>query len=272
MLAAIKSINNQEGVRSKIILVINGANYDRELSQEIQKLPNVEVVFFKIANLALAIEHGRSLVLSKYFSFLDDDDEYIENTLLSRISKMESGDHIDVLVTNGYDVLNGVQTLRVKDPNGVNHDPLKALMDYNWLASCGGTFRAATVSNEYFKNTIKYYEWTSIAFQVSVDLQILFVDIPTYHVNDSVISLSKSSEYIVASEDILRMMLASDKSENIRTSLNRKLSSVLHTISDYHRGNDQLVSAWQYHLKSLLGTGGYRYIAYTRKLLYALFK
>ena len=272
LLNAIESIGHQDGVGSKIIVVINGSLYDARLTELIQNIPNTELVFSKVADLALAIEHGRSLVNTKYFSFLDDDDEYIQNTLISRINRLEEDDSIDVLVTNGYDISNGVQELRVKDSAAINHDPLKALMNYNWLASCGGTFRSATVSKEYFKKPVKYYEWTTIAFRVSGELNVVFVDIPTYCVNDSTVSLSKSSDYIVASEDILRMMLASGKSRKIKKILHIKLSSVLHTISDFHRNNNNLTSAWIYHMKSLLYTGGYRYFAYTRRLLYAVFK
>jgi len=272
LLKAIESINHQEGVDVKIIVVVNGALYDAALTKIIQKLPNTGLVFFETANLALAIEHGRGLVQTKYFSFLDDDDEYLENTLKSRVGALETDASIDVLVTNGYDVSKGLQHVRVKNPDAVNRDPLNALMHYNWLASCGGTFRSATVSNEFFKKPVKYYEWTTIAFRVSGDLNVKFVDIPTYSVNDSVESLSKSSEYIVASEDIIRMMLSNDKARKIRKTLNRKLSAVLHTISDFHRNNDNLSTAWQYHFKSLFSVGGYRYLGYTRRLLYSLFK
>ena len=272
LLGAIESIRQQQGLDSKILIVVNGSIYDAELTQLLKKLPDTELVFSEIADLALAIEYGRRLVNTKYFSFLDDDDEYIENTLLSRVSRLEGDASIDLLVTNGYDVCNGEQTLRVKNPTAVNHDPLKALMDYNWLASCGGTFRSTTVTNEFFKKPVKYYEWTTIAFRIIGELNLVFVDVPTYRVNDSIVSLSKSSEYIVASEDILRMMLESDKSKNIRKILNRKLSSVLHTISDFHRHDNNLASAWNYHIKSLLCSGGYRYLAYTRRLLYAFFE
>jgi len=272
LLAAIESIAKQEGLVSKILIVINGSVYDADLNQVIQKLPNTELVFSKNANLALAIEYGRSLVQTKYFSFLDDDDKYIENTLLTRVSRLEEDASIDVLVTNGYDVSNGEQALRVKDPAIVNRDPLTALMDYNWLASCGGMFRLATVTNEYFKKPIKYYEWTTIAFRVSGELNVVFVDTPTYCVNDTSVSLSKSAGYIIASESIIRMMLASDKSQKIRKTLNSKLSSVLHTMADFYRHNNNLTSAWYYHIKSLFFIGGYRYLAYTRKLLYTFFK
>jgi len=272
LLKAIESINQQEGIDVKIIVVVNGSFYDAPLTELIQNFPDTELVFIETADLALAIEHGRTLVKTKYFSFLDDDDEYLENTLKSRVDELESDSSLDVLVTNGFDISKGLQQVRVKNPDAVNQDPLKALMHYNWLASCGGTFRATTATNEYFEKPIKYYEWTTIAFRVSGSLKVKFVDIPTYLVNESLVSLSKSSGYIVASENIIRMMLSNDKSQNIRKMLNRKLSAVLHTISDFHRHNENLSSAWSYHLKSLFRVGGYRYFGYTRRLFYAFFK
>ena len=83
---AVESILSQSGVRAIPLLVVNGPAYDRDLLRRWQSDPRVRCHYLQTGSLPGAIRHGRSLVETPYFSFLDDDDLYEPNTLQVRVS------------------------------------------------------------------------------------------------------------------------------------------------------------------------------------------
>jgi hypothetical protein len=108
-----------------------------------------------------------------------------------------------------------------------------------------------------------------LAFRLAVSRKIRFLDIPTYRLRlGSPGSVSASTQYLLGQPDALQTLLELDLPTNIRRALRRKLSSSLHAISERSQKDGNNLAAWRYHLRSLFISGGYRYLLYTRHLLW----
>jgi glycosyltransferase involved in cell wall biosynthesis len=264
LIRAIDSVNAQDGVLPCIIIVVNGGGADPQLIREIRSRPNVTVEILSDANVSAATRLGRSIVRTSTFAFLDDDDILLPNTLRLRLDALV-GQSADLLVTNGRRAdgtpvcTNAIQ---------INDDPIMALLRENWLASCAGLFRTASITGEFFDGRTKYNEWTLIAFKIAVaGRKIIFVDVPTYEISNTAGSASKafSEEYFRVSTGVVSHMLEKAPRQ-YRPALRKKLLSEMHAASDFHRGRGDVKAAWTYHMKSLY-SGGWQYLPYTRRLL-----
>jgi glycosyltransferase involved in cell wall biosynthesis len=266
LLRAIETAQAQRGVVAKILVIVNGVRYDPSLLARLQSRSDIEVEYREVGSLPLALEYGRSRVKSDFFCFLDDDDELTEDSISMRLDALDDVT-IDVAVSNGFNAHNGQRHLRVKQPSKVQDDPLSALVQENWLASSGGLFRTRSIPMEYFSNLLKYYEWTTLAFRISLNKKIAFIDQPGYVINDTPSSLSKNAEFLLSDEKIIREMLSYPVPFSVQILLKRKLAQALHNNSSYFFERGDLFSAWRYHVSSMFSRGGGRFVLYTRKLL-----
>jgi glycosyltransferase involved in cell wall biosynthesis len=271
LMRAIQSIQGQSCADVSVIIVVNGQHFDPIEYEKLTKMAGLIVVYQHQGSLPMAIQYGRSLVTSSFFAFLDDDDEYLPEALFHRLQPLLSDDAVDYVVSNGFRSVHSQDQLAVLNIDSVHNNPLLALINENWLASCGGLFRSSSVPIEYFDGKTAYLEWTYLAYKLASTLTMKFVNVPTFRVYDSDVSLSKSSGYQEAALLVLPEILRLDLPEKIRTSVRAKMGRACHNIADYHHGHGNIAKAWRYHLISLCHRGGWRYILYSRKLFF-LFK
>ena len=268
---AVESILSQSGVRAIPLLVVNGPAYDRDLLRRWQSDPRVRCHYLQTGSLPGAIRHGRSLVETPYFSFLDDDDLYEPNTLRVRVEAFDAdgAEQPDVVVCNGLREVGERVTRCFRNMSAYGSDPLRALLDQNWLASCGGTFRSASVGVEYFDGVTKYLEWTTTAFHCATRLKIHFIETLAYRLFDSEVSLSKSVNYRRGVVDGLGVIAKLELPADVRAAVLRKRSHALHELSDWYRLEGRLANAWGAHLNCVRGRDGLRYLTFTLRLLYS---
>lgn len=267
LLRAIDTVLTQDSVELETIILVNGDRYDPELLAQLRTDPRLRVVQQQVGSLPAALRNGRMEVTSDYFAFLDDDDEYLPGALRTRVAPMLHDADLDAVATNGY---RGTGTESyVEHPSQINRDPFGAMIRSNWLASCGGLFRSAAIHADYFDGKTKYFEWTLLAFRVLyAHHKVKFIDVPTYRVNDSPGSLSKSLEYQRASAGFIEYLMSMDPPRHIRRELQAKLAAAWHDLSDQFRKTGDRGAAWQCHLRSLIGRGGLKYLPYTRRLMF----
>ena len=179
---------------------------------------------------------------------------------------------IDVVVTNGYRVIDNKETLRWKDFAKARLDPLATLLSENWLTSSSALFRSTSITVDYFDDDLKYREWLVLAFRLCLARRnIYFLDTLTNRIYENKESLSRTPSYFLAEPITLKYMLSFDVPVAIRRILKRKLSASLHNVSAYYLQNGEIWQAWKSHLKSLCYPGGLRYLLYTRKLVAIVF-
>jgi len=260
---AIDSIRCQRHIAAELILVVNGSRYDPSLLEELRKLP-LRLMRLSEASLPAAIRSGRHAVTTEYFAFLDDDDIYLPDALACRVDALESGD-ADFVVSNG---ISAAGNPLIPDIGAVESDPLRTLLVKNWLTSCGGLYRSATISGDFFKLLVKYYEWTVLAFHLlTAGKKVRFVDCLTFRVSDTGNSASKqiSMESMLNAIAVAEYMFAHVPTD-VRAGLSWKLAAVYHDTSAHCLLSGRLSQAWQMHVSSML-KGGWQYFSYTRHLV-----
>lgn len=264
---AIQSVKKQANNLVTILIVVNGGRFDQGLFEQLMLSKELKVVYLKKSGVSSARAHGVSKVNTPYYCFLDDDDILLEGSLELRLDALYRAPHLDVVVINGEYFRKGERVLLVNNGEEVNSDPLLALISSNWLASCAGMFRTATIGLEWFTDLPDSNEFALLAFNMALKKKIYFIDKSGYLINNTPNSLSKTKEFILSDANILKIMLEEKLPQHIKSKIYRKLCESFHTISCYYRQNRLLVKAWQFHLRSLCYPGGVKYLSYTRKLL-----
>jgi hypothetical protein len=264
LLRAIDSVRQQSGVSPIILVVANGNRVETDVFDRLLPDPAVRVVQITQANLPAAQRLGRMLVRTEAFSFLDDDDVLLPGALRVAVDALFEGD-ADLVATNGFRHNSEVVC---RDPGRVNRDPIGALLAQNWLASCAGVFRSASIGPEFFDGETAYNEWTLLAFKIANSgRKIRFVDVPTYRISDTPFSAYKT-ESVERYQMTLRTLryLYEHCSIRHRSQVREHLICALHSFSDYQRARFRMADAWACHLRSLL-MGGWRHLPYTRHLV-----
>lgn len=268
ILAAIASLRGSSVDPVAILLVVNGSRFDPETLSILQAVDDVQIVQTEIGSLPHAIHVGRGLVQTPYFCFLDDDDEYLPGAIDRRIRMLEEDPSLSLVVTNGYRRTSSTETRALRPLDNVSRDPLRALFAGNWLASCGGLFRSDQVGEPYFRAMNPYAEWTWLAYCLSLDgLRVGAIDEPTFRINDTAGSASKSDAYRMAFFGLFQRMLDRHPPTDVQTMIRRRLADHSHDVADFERLRGNRREAWRYHIASLRSGHGWRYLAYTRYLL-----
>ena len=271
---AITSVRAGNDIGIEVLVVLNGDRYCPNLRASLESRPDVRLIYLTEGDLTRAIARGRQAVRGRYFCFLDDDDEYLPGTLSTRLRLMDRHPLIDVLVTNGYrrqcdDSGRETETLMFSGLTDNAENPLMGLTRANWLASCGGLFRSATVGPEYFNGIQKYFEWSWLAIRLSLTRNIRFRDIPTFVVNDTPDSLSKSLAYLTRELDfLLRVLNELDTPKPFRRHLHRKLAAKHISFANAALTQGFRGKALRHYLACLgSGRAGLAYALWVRKLI-----
>jgi glycosyltransferase involved in cell wall biosynthesis len=265
---AIESVAQQPGP-TRTIVVVNGSRFDAALFGALRGRDSLQVAYQQVGSLAVARRFGRSLVSTEYFTFLDDDDEILPGTLAYRVEKLRADGGADVVVSNGYIYDGREERLACTTFAGVERDPLLALMKRNWFVSCAGLFRTATVTEDFLDGTTEYGEWTMMTIRLLMARRrFVFLDRPTFRKHaETVGAMSKTTVYLEGMLATLIRFLDFDLPPEVRKLVRRKVGAALHTRSDLARAAGRRREAWGYHLQSLAFPGGWRYFAYSRKVV-----
>jgi glycosyltransferase involved in cell wall biosynthesis len=265
---AVGSVLSQGGVTVDLLVVVNGVRYEGTLRRALESDPKLRVAYREQASLPGAIEWSRTLVRGKAFAFLDDDDEYLPGALTTRWEELQCAPNAAAVVTNGYRRRGDKDVLCLAGIDEIRRNPLRSIVRANWLASCGGLYSTDRVSRDLFSSLPKYYEWTVAGFRLALNHRIAFLDIPTYRVYETAGSLSRSSEYVVKGFEVVEGMMRHRLPRDVRQALRRKRSEFAHSLVEHFRGLGDTRNAWKFHLISLTGPTGWRYLPYGRKLIH----
>ena len=115
-----------------------------------------------------------------------------------------------------------------------------------------------------------YLECTFLAALFATEYRMSWLAEPTvvYRVG-SPLAESRSRAYVVGQAGALQQILRLDLPSQVRRGLRRRVTGSYHFAAEYDRKGGRLADAWRWHGKSLLNLGGWRYLLYTRHLLYS---
>jgi len=267
LLNAIHSAGEQSGVSTKILVVVNGPQFDPVLFAMLRSRQDIKVVALTVADLPGALFAGRQLVDTEFFCFLDDDDEILPNGLAARLRALTERPEVAFVATNGYYRSNDIEQANINNTDMVSANPLLAMTDKCWLASCGGLYRTRRVDVRAFAGLPRFLEWTYLGLRLASTRKMFFLDEPTFRIYDSAGSLSSSVEYRVGSVAALEAALKLPLPRQVTHRLRIRLSAAHHVLAgDYLRGN-KLRLAWAHHLASLAQPGGVKYLLFSRRLI-----
>lgn len=267
---ALDSIQGQVGVVARPIVVVNGIRYDPAILQMLERRADIRLQYLPQACAGLARDVGRSLVTAPYFAFLDDDDVVLEDSLLKPISWLEKYPDCDVVITNRYVIKGGERTIEMVDLVDHATHPALSLLDECWLSPGASFFRAATITQDLVNVGQPYQEWTALAFRLCAEgKRFHFMDVPTAIYNDTPESLSKVMEYHEAALDVLRIIRREIRVDAaVHNKARQKYGNTLHVLAMTHWKQGRYACAWRYHLASLRPPYTFKYLLFSRKLLW----
>ena len=271
LLRAIDSILYQKEVSCRPIVVVNGDEFSHDLLNRLGHNPHLRLEKIPDKSLPAAIYHGRKVVTSSMFGYLDDDDELFPDSVSRRLALLESKPRLSLVVGNGYVYGNTDSNLVLPQDHDalakIAGDPLMALFKRNWLPSCAGLFRGSVFHPEFFSNLQPRFEWTDIAFRAALLAPLGFISEPTYRVHDSDVSLSKIADQLSVDAYyslIQRLRSLPGVPEHVQYCLAKKSSEAAHNYASYWRSQGEIYKAVCMHFESLFGPGGWRYLPASR--------
>lgn len=266
---ALRSIFQQPGVSIDCIVVFNGTAYDAELLQWVQRQPDTRTVVLAGPDKALATAIGRSLVGGDFYCFLDDDDEFLPGALCFGANYLMEHPRLDCVATNGYCVEGDDVRILLEDADRFAQDGYipTLLRARNWLVSCGGMFRTATVGEKYFLDLTRHREWTLIAFRIASDLDVQFVNRPTCRVYGAPDSQSNETAYVDAAVETLDAMLRWNRDPRNVPLLRKRQAEAYRNAASHYRMQGDFARAWRMFWRALELPGGWRHVPYAALLL-----
>lgn len=268
VLRAIDSLRAQSKVYARPIVVVNGEMADPAVVGNLEQDRDITVLYRPEANLPRALAAGRRLVDTPFFAQLDDDDELLPNALELRLQRMMQLDKPDAVVTNGLIRAGSLETESMADFPLVERDPMRTLMERNWMLPGSALFRTETLSEAVFEATPRFLEWTYIGLLLASRYRLALLSSPTViHYDDHAFSVNQSRECTLGRPHAFEAVLALDLPAEVKRQLRVKRGAAWHQAAQAAATGDRTGSAWAAHLRSLTAPGGWRYISYTRHLL-----
>lgn len=266
LLRAIESIHNASEEKVRLLIVVNGQRFDPELLECLKGRDDLDVIQIAEGSLTAAHLIGRQAVSTEFFSFLDDDDEYMPMALDVRLSLFGNNPDLDVVVTNGFSCGGGGERLTYSRLSLIGDNPLYELFQENWLHNCNHLFRSASVPIGYFENPHPYMEWTWLGFRLAIDgKKILAVNVPTFKYNNTPGSLSKSTKFVASRIGLYQRMLGSPVKRDISNLIKKRLCSAWHDLSVAELQSGNRGAAFSAHIRCLMShIDGMKYLSYTR--------
>ncbi len=275
LLRAIRSIHAGQGAPARPIVVVNGDRFDPELVATLARDPRLQLEQIARPGLPNALNHGRSVVKTPYFGFLDDDDILLPSALGDRLAVLAENPVVDAVVSWGETVdatTAGSRRFIERRPTADvmdERDPLRALLRGNWLASCGALYRSDRIGPEYFDPEMYFLEWTSVAIRLALTRTVRFLHAATPHfrIFETPDSLSRSRAYLFGVEKSLGRILTLDLPADVHDALAARRIREWHTISERMRHEGELATAWRYRARVLASRDTLKYLLACRHLL-----
>ena len=270
---ALDSIQNQSGVSARPIVVVNGDRYDPDTMAELERRPDILLHRLCQASARLALAEGRRLVTAGYFSYLDDDDVLIANSLQEPVKWLESHPDCDVLISNGYFVKEGdtlSELIRIDDHIKVAQ-PALSLLDDSWLQPGAFIFRTKSIPPNMTASSWDYMEWTHLAYKIcAAEKRVNFINVPTVRYYNTPGSRSKDAAYEEAAIDLMQLIRSDSRmSPEVRAKADKKYHVALHILAAKYAGEGDLRRAWRCHLASMHPPYTLDYLLFSRKLLWS---
>lgn len=259
---AIHSILLQHNVKTIPIVIVNGQSFNASIVRELEDRKDIKYLYLENPSQPKAIQAGRTLVETPFFSILDDDDLLFPHAMATRLEPMQNDHGTDVVVTNGifHNQFNANHaTVNISDFREIKRDPLRTIKQ-QWMLTGASLFRTATIAPSIFEGMPRYLEWTYLAVRLCLAKKnISFVNTPTIlHFLDHPFSIDRSDEAILGRPQAFQRILELELPEDVRRSFERYLGSAYYKASQVYLKTGNYRLAWWAHKKMLSCESGWR--------------
>ena len=268
---SIGSVFAQAGVTAELILVVNGSLVDQCLLDQWRREPRLTVHRIDEGNVSRARVAGLRQATGEFFSFLDDDDEFLPGALELRARLLRGQPELDVVVTNGFHhVDHDVTHVSAAFESTIHADLGGSFLRQNWFASPASMFRRATCEIALFDTGLQHFEWTYLFFRLlSAGKRFHFDGRLTYRkYENNPASISRTAQYELAWPSILRRVLDLPLERRLKVLIrDSRLTALNHSSVLLLKGGHVAEAAglhWQ-----CLKAGGWRFLPYTGRLVAA---
>lgn len=251
--------------------MVNGPWFDPETLASCERRPGVRVVRIPTPGISGARLEGRRQVRTPYFLMLDDDDELHPNAIRALIDVLKASTaSVGVALGDAFNTGRGTRYGFVPSIERIESNSLDALMHQNWLILQATLFRSSRVGPDFFDIQTVSNECTLIAFKLAlagVGVKVLDQAVATIHYSPEVPSESKTEHFITREPEALAQVLAWNVPKETARALKRKIGAAQHFNAEWFLRRGKLSRAWVAHWASLSSPGGWRYLAFTRRLI-----
>lgn len=268
LMRAISSIKMQQEVASEVIILVNGNRFDAALLSTLENRIDIRVIRIETASLVAAIYAGRAAVRTDFFSFLDDDDEYLPGSLKHRLDILKANAACVMIISSGYRETGGKRTASAANIDLALADPYGELAKNNWMTSCGGVYRSSQVPTHIFSDIPKYHEWTYLAYRILNIGKFCHTNRPCYIIHDTKDSLSKTNSYHEANAAVLREILKLNLPAKATRSVKERLARAEHDLACRALALGLRGKALRHNFRSIILPGGFRYLMFSRKIFH----
>lgn len=267
---AIASVQNQAGVETRTRLIVNGAEADRDLVADLRGNPSLEVIHVPNRGIPDALRAGQAMATTPYLAALDDDDELLPGALAARIAHLETHSDLDAVVSNGIVRSASGDRLRRERFAEIAADPLRAMIRGNWLLPGSWLCRNDRIGAWLLEGMPKYLECTWIGLRLATGAKVGFLEQPTVIWYDETPGgTHRSLEYTLGQVDAIRQLMTLPLPPDVMAYLEANITSACHESAERLLFADHAWgAAWRWHLRSLRGAGGLRYLPFTRKFIW----
>ena len=173
---AVGSILCQLDVRTRVIVMVNGASAEPELPPELRDDARVTILHHPAAHLPAAFRQGVSAVATPFFATLDDDDLLLPDGLKVRLAALARHPECAVVVTNGFRTHLGRDILHVTGEQRIQEDPLRELLRRNWLLPGSWLCRTTPATRAIFEAMPRHLECTYLGVRFAARGMIRVVE------------------------------------------------------------------------------------------------
>ena len=219
--------------------------------------------------LPAALAAGRAMVMTPWFTALDDDDLLLPGALLLRVRALEERTDCAAVITNGFRRNGSGDELHVqgRQPCACATRSARCSRATGFCPARGCAERTAVGVNV-FEEMPSFLECTYLAMRIAAEHPIVWLDTPTvvYSVG-SPAAESLSRAYVLGQVAGLRRIIALNLPDDVRRALRSRIAGAYHSAADHERMAGARLAAWRWHVASLLQPSGWRYLPFTRHLL-----
>lgn len=264
---AAESVRAQSDVDVRIVVIANGPGCEPEALASLEHDLHAKLIRRVATGFPAALRAGREAVETPFFGELDDDDELLPGTLARRLDEMRRDTALAVVVSNGVLRGDGHDVASIANIEAVRRDPMRSLLESNWLLPGSALFRTDAVPADWFASIPRCLEWTYLGLLLSRRCPIGFLAEPgVVHYEHRPFSTYDSRDCRVERVRALEALLSLELPGDVKRRIRRKIGDACHDLSHMYLNDGDRHMAWRQHLRSLAYPGGWRFLAHTRHL------